>query len=227
MEIVLGVHQVGGVNCNVYVVRNGEELVLIDTGMPRNTGKILNYIRKLDGQTSRVSKILLTHCHIDHVGSAYELRRVTNAKVAIHQDDADFLAGKRELPRPKGAVGGLFKIASLFFRFRTFQPDITLNQGDTVAGLKVIHTPGHTLGSLSLVDQERKILFVGDALRHSNGKISGPQARLALDVAQARLSIKKISRLDFDTMLCGHGEPLKPKASDLVREFYASLERGT
>jgi hydroxyacylglutathione hydrolase len=142
--------------------------------MPRNAEKILNHIRKLNGQASSVSNILLTHCHIDHVGSAHELRGVTNAKVAIHQEDADFLSGNREIPRPKGVVGGLFKAASLFFRFTTFQPDITLKQGDTVAELRVIHTPGHTPGSISLLDQERKVIFVGDALRYSDGKISGP-----------------------------------------------------
>jgi len=224
MEVVEGVHQVDGVNANVYVLKNGEQLTVIDTGMPRNAGKILSYVRKLGEQPSSISTILLTHCHIDHVGSAHELKKATNAKVAIHAEDTDFLAGKRALPRPKGIAGGLFKAASLFFKFTTFPPDITLKEGDIVAGLKVMHTPGHTPGSISLIEPKRELIFVGDTLRYSKGKISGPSARFTLDADQTKLSIKKISELEFETMLSGHGEPLKPKASERVKEFYGSLK---
>jgi len=224
LEVVEGVHQVDGVNANVYVLKNGEELVVVDAGMPRSTGKILSYIRKLGMQPSSISTILLTHCHIDHVGSAYELRKATNAKVAIHANDADFLAGKRALPRPKGVAGSLFQVASPFFRFTKFQPDITLKEKDIVAGLKVIHTPGHTPGSISLIEPKRELIFVGDTLRYSEGKISGPPERFTLDADQMKLSIKKISELEFDTMLGGHGESLKLKASERVKEFYASLK---
>jgi glyoxylase-like metal-dependent hydrolase (beta-lactamase superfamily II) len=105
VEIVEDVHQVDRVNGNVYVFKNGEELTVVDTGLPRSAGKILSYISKVRERPSSVSTILLTHCHIDHVGSAYQLRKATNAKVAIHTDNADFLAGKRALPRPQGVAG--------------------------------------------------------------------------------------------------------------------------
>jgi glyoxylase-like metal-dependent hydrolase (beta-lactamase superfamily II) len=224
VEIVEGVHRVDGVNANVYVLKNEEELIVVDAGMPRNAGKILSYVRKLGEQPSSISTILLTHCHIDHVGSAYKLRKATNAKVAIHAEDADFLAGKRALPVPKGVVGSLFRAAWFFFRFHTFQPDITLKEGDIVAGLKVIHTPGHTPGSISLIDPKRELIFVGDTLFYSGAKISVNPKLFTVDVDQIKLSVKKISELEFETMLSGHGEPLKPKASERVKEFYASLK---
>jgi glyoxylase-like metal-dependent hydrolase (beta-lactamase superfamily II) len=224
VEVVEGVHQVDGVNANVYVLKNGEELTVVDTGMPWKAGKILTYVRKLGEQPSSISTILLTHCHIDHVGSAHELRKATNAKVAIHADDADFLAGKRALPRPKGVAGSLFRVPSLFLRFFTFRPDIMLTEGDIVAGLKVINTPGHTPGSISLIEPKRELIFVGDTLWYSEGKIGGPSERFTQDMDQTKLSIKKISELEFDTMLSGHGEPLKSKASERVKDFYASLK---
>jgi glyoxylase-like metal-dependent hydrolase (beta-lactamase superfamily II) len=226
LEVVEGVHQVDGVNANVYVLKNGEELIVVDAGMPRNAGKILSYVRKLGEQPSSISTILLTHCHIDHAGSAYELRKATNAKVAIHAEDADFLAGKRAMPVPKwGVVGSFFGAAFWFFvRFHTFQPDITLKEGDIVAGLKVIHTPGHTPGSISLIEPKRKLIFVGDTLFYSGAKISVNPKLLTVDVDQLKLSVKKLSELEFETMLSGHGEPLKPKASERVKEFYASLK---
>jgi glyoxylase-like metal-dependent hydrolase (beta-lactamase superfamily II) len=218
------VHQVDGVNANVYLLKNEQGLAVVDAGMPGNAEKILSYVRKLGENPSSISTIVLTHCHIDHVGSAYELRKATNAKVAIHAEDADFLAGKRSLPRPKGVAGSLFRAASLFFRFKAFQPDITVKEGDIVAGLRVIHTPGHTPGSISLIDPKRELIFVGDTLRYSEGKMSGPPERFTLDADQMKLSIKKISELKFDTMLSGHSGPLRPKASERVKEFYASLK---
>lgn len=103
MEIVEGVHQVDGVDANVYLTIDGEELTVVDTGMPKSAKKILDYVHKTGREPSSISRILLTHCHIDHVGSAQELKRLTNAKVGVHQEDADFVSGKKTMPSPKGA----------------------------------------------------------------------------------------------------------------------------
>jgi glyoxylase-like metal-dependent hydrolase (beta-lactamase superfamily II) len=224
MEIVEGIHQVDRVNANVYLLIDGEELTVVDTGLPKNAEKILGYVRRINRQSSNISKILLTHCHIDHVGSAYELKRITGAKVGVHQEDADFVSGKKSMPAPKGAMGIAFKVASPFFKFRPVEPDITLQENDKVGRLTVIHTPGHTPGSISLYDPFRKVLFAGDAVRFVKGKISGPPERRTPDMPQAIKSIEKISRLDFDVMLSGHGEPLKANASHRVKEFCASLK---
>lgn len=224
MEIVKDIHQVDGVNANVFLVIDGKELTVIDTGMPRNAGKILAHIHKIGRQPSDISRIILTHCHIDHVGSAQELKKLTNAKVAVHQEDAPFVAGEKMLPRSRGATGILFKAGSFFFRSKPVQPDLILKESDKVGTLIVIHTPGHTPGSISLHDPERGVLFVGDTVRFTNGKVTATPERFTLDVHQATQSIGKISQLDFNVMLSGHGEPLKPKASDRIKEFYASLK---
>ena len=168
---------------------------------------------------------MLTHCHIDHAGSAQELKELTNAKVAVHREDAESVAGKKTLPSPKGAIGILFKAFSSFFKLTPVEPDIVLNEGDRVGKLMVIHTPGHTPGSISLYDSQRKLIFVGDAITFADGKISRPPKRFTLDMNKALQSIAKISQLDFDMMLSGHGNPLKPNASHTVKEFYTSLEK--
>jgi glyoxylase-like metal-dependent hydrolase (beta-lactamase superfamily II) len=196
MDITKGIHQVDGVNGNAYVVVNGEELVVVDTGMPKSTEKISSYVRKIGWQPSSISTIVLTHCHTDHIGSAHELKNITKAKVAIHEEDADFAAGRKSLPRPKGIVGFLFKAASAFFKFTPFQPDVILKENDRLGKLTVIHTPGHTPGSISLHDPERSALFVGDAIRCVGGKTSGPPERFTLDYEQAKQSVNKISQLD-------------------------------
>jgi len=100
---------------------------------------------------------------------------------------------------------------------------MTLEENDKVGKLVVIHTPGHTPGSISLYDPNRKVLFVGDAIRYIEGKIEAPPKQFTLDEHQARQSIEKISLLEFDLMLSGHGGPLKPNASAKVKEFARTL----
>jgi glyoxylase-like metal-dependent hydrolase (beta-lactamase superfamily II) len=224
MEIVENIHQVDGVNANVYIIIEKEGLTLIDTGMPNNAKKILNYVKGIDRKPADTSTILITHAHIDHVGSAQELKKITNAKIAVHQEDADVVAGNKKPPRLKGATGVMIRVLSPFFKFARVQPDIILEENDHIGRLQVLHTPGHTPGSISLYDSTRKVMFVGDTIRFANGQIDGPPKRFTPDMASARKSIQRISQMDFDIMLSGHGEPLRPNASTRVKEFYAALE---
>ena len=92
-------------------------------------------------------------------------------------------------------------------------------------GLSIILTDGHSEGSISLLDTQRKVMFVGDALRFEKGKLTESPGQFNLDSAKARESIGKISTFDFEVMLGGHGEPLMPDASKKVKEFYATLKQ--
>jgi len=226
MEIVPGIHQVDGVNANCFIiVRDG--LTLIDTGMPRNSAKIVTYIQDvLKRKPSEINTIVLTHFHVDHVGNAYDLKKLSGAKVAIHEADADYLAGRKSQPLPRGGMemitGIIFKVLlGLFFRSKPVEPDIKLRDRYIVAGLTTIHAPGHTPGSICLFDPASKILFVGDLLKFNGINIGmGP---LAFDTGEVQQSINKIAVIDFDIMLPGHGVTLRPDASIKVREFAKSL----
>src|SRR5271157_669042 len=222
MEIVPGIHQVEGVNGNCFIIVR-DDLTLIDTGMPKNSAKIVKYIQDvLKRKPSEIKTIVLTHFHVDHVGDAFDLKKLSGAKVAIHKKDADYVSGRKTPPVPRGVMGLIFKVLMpLFFRSKPVEPDIKLNDGDTIAGLTCIHTPGHTPGSICLFDPASKILFAGDLLRFDGISIkTGP---LALDTREVQQSINKIAALDFDIMLPGHGIPLRPDASVKVREFAKSL----
>lgn len=217
MEIAEGIHRVDGVRANVYLVIHNEELIMIDTGMPGNAERILHYVDGIGYQASAVSRIILTHCHMDHAGSAKELKKRTNAKIAIHLEDFDFVSGKKAFPKPKDMSGFQYRISSPFLKAKLVAPDVSLQDRDMVGRLTIIHTPGHTPGSVSVHDPERSVLFVGDALSFFDGELRGPH--LAVDASQGARSIEKISQMDFDVMLCGHGDPLKPDASEKVRQF--------
>jgi glyoxylase-like metal-dependent hydrolase (beta-lactamase superfamily II) len=225
LEILPNIHRVDGVNANVYLLLDENELMLIDTGMPGSARRIIDYVNRINRKPSEITTIVLTHCHVDHIGSAEQLKELTNAKVAVHQEDAQFVSGEKAQPSPRGALGILFKALSPFFKPKPVRPDIVLNDGDIVGKLVVVHTPGHTPGSISLYDSERKLIFVGDTMRYADGKIGGPSKRFTPDMNSAVQSIAKISQLEFDTMLGGHGDALKPNASHAVKEFYASLQK--
>ncbi len=220
LKIADGIFQVEGVNCNVYLVEDGDKLILIDTGLPRSDGKIVKYINGLGRKPTEVSTIVLTHFHIDHVGSLKKMKNLTGAKVAVHEADAPYVAKTKDPPRPKNmmirALNSVMKVAAV-------EPDIVLKEGDKVGKLEVIHTPGHSEGSISLLDADRKVMFVGDAVRFVDGKIVGPPEGFTLDMAKANESIKKLASFDFEVMLAGHGATLIPEASKKLKEFAAGL----
>ena len=214
MEIIEGIHRVDEASANmahanVYLLINGEELTIIDTGTSGNAQKTVDYIQKLGHKPTDVKTIILTHFHMDHMGSAKELKDLTKAKVAVHTEDADYVSGKKPFPKPKNI---LFRAVSTFVKPAPVQVDLILKEGDKISGLTVINSPGHTSGSIMLLDEEKKVLFAGDTLRYDSKKISGAPKQFTTDLNQARESIAKAATLNFDIMLPGHGEPLKPKS---------------
>jgi glyoxylase-like metal-dependent hydrolase (beta-lactamase superfamily II) len=160
------------------------------------------------------SAIVLTHWHVDHVGSLKKMKELTNAKVAVHEADADFVAGKKPQPKSDNLIIRLYLAV---VKAKPVDVDLVLKDGDKVGRLIVIHTPGHSEGSITLLDSERKVLFVGDTLVTKNNSIKLPP--LILDQAKERASIKKLSTFNFDIMLSGHGKPIINNASNKLKDF--------
>ena len=222
MEVVSGIHLVEGITAHCYLIVD-TDLTLIDTGFPHNTKKIISYITdELHRKPSDLKTILLTHCDIDHIGNAVELRKLTGAKIAAHPEDAQVIEGKKIRTMPKGGMSMMFKLLRPLMSTKPFSVDILANEGDTVAGLKVLHLPGHTQGSIALFDAKRKVLFVGDTLGFRHGAVQGPSEKMTMDVTKAYESIGKLASLDFNVMLSGHSEPLRSDAAMKVKEFIAT-----
>lgn len=199
---------------NIYVVENDEGLAIIDTGTPGNAKKIIEFVQEIGHQADQIKSIILTHSHLDHVGSLKELKDLTGAKVAASEEDAEYISRKKPYPKPKNP---LMRLAPLILRTQPVEVDLVLKDGDKIGNLLVVLTPGHTPGSIMLYDAKRKVLFAGDTLRFKDGKISSGQN--SWDATKEMASIKKISGLDFDFMLPGHGDYLGSGAADLVKEY--------
>ncbi|WXG41378.1 MAG: MBL fold metallo-hydrolase [Candidatus Freyarchaeum deiterrae] len=220
MEIADGIYCFKGIRAaNSYLYIAGSKGFVIDTGLTRNGKKIASQIRALGKDSLKIEAIILTHSDIDHSGSAAELKRITGAKVAIHEDDAPSLSGDRELKRVKGLAGAFFGVFMKFMNFQKVKPDIILKEGDKIGGLEVIHCPGHTEGSICLY-KPGKAVFVGDVLRtDGSGNVKGPAKSMSLDIEKAWKSVRKIAKLDFDILLPGHGKPLLHDASKKLKKL--------
>lgn len=206
MQVTEGIHRVDGVRAaNVYVVETADGLLLVDTGIAPAARAVLRFVRGLGHAPTDVRHIVITHCDIDHVGGAAALKAATGASLAIHADDAAVLAG--QVPPPKGgrAMRAIVRLA----RFHPVRADRLLADGDEVAGLRVVHVPGHTEGSIALV-RDDGVVFSGDAMLASRrGVPKPPDPRLALDREQASASAGLIRATGARLLLPGHGAPAR------------------
>jgi len=220
MEIARGIHRIENVRgANSYLVFTDAGAALVDTGMPGNEKRILEYLRGAGIDPKRLEYIILTHPDIDHSGSAAKLKSLTDAKVAIHEADAPRLAGEKKLKEVKGATGVLFGVMSPFMRFTPLKPDVLLKDSDRILDCRVIHTPGHTEGSISLY-REREAIFVGDALRtDSRGMPRLPSSSMTVNMVQAKESVRKISTYQYAVLLPGHGPPMTQDASRVMADY--------
>jgi glyoxylase-like metal-dependent hydrolase (beta-lactamase superfamily II) len=227
MEITSGIHRIDGVRgANCYLVITESKMLVIDTGMPGNGNKITKYVRGLGKNPSDISYVILTHADIDHIGSAAEMKRITGAKLGIHANDAPILSGKRGFRTIRGPllVRVLFKVMTRLMRFHSVEPDVILGDDFELDGLKVIHTPGHTDGSICLY-LPPKLIFVGDALRSNSKGNPKPLSKVfSADITQAKASLKAISELEFDICLTGHGAPIVGSASTKIKNLLTHLK---
>jgi hydroxyacylglutathione hydrolase len=190
-----------------YLLEDDAGVYLVDAGLKGQENRIM---RDWEKTKKPLNLIFITHAHCDHYGSAAAVRRLTGARIAIHDADAVFME-KGETPMDKVyRRAKLLKWILLHFeRFLTPKPtlpDILLQDGDSLApyGIpaSVLHTPGHTPGSccLSLEDGS---LFAGDMV--SNDSHAHLQEYFIMDEQAMRASYVKMKAARFSRIFCGHG----------------------
>ena len=220
LEIIPNVYQLTIRGVNITLIAE-EELTLIDTGFRGSAPKIIRFLHSLGRSEREISLIIITHNHFDHIGGLAELRRLTPAKVARHK--ADIGVTESELPYPKFIQKLLRHLPlSASHSVKPGKVDIQLGGGEVLkplGGLQVIHTPGHTPGSISLFSPQNKLLIVGDALSERFKTPGFPHKMVSTNFTQAIDSVKRIARLDFDILCFGHGRPLTKDAHTKVQKL--------
>ncbi len=203
----------GYVNVFLMVASDGS-LILVDGGMPKNQDKIIRYINSIGKTVSDLKYILITHSHLDHFGSVYDLKKLTNAKVAINNEGIKYVDGSAGLrmPKARGAKGKLMIVAlNLFKNFmkpKFFKPEMVLKEGafpkEFNLNARIIETPGHTNDSISIYMEDSKTLICGDLFDGKSGGLNLPN--FFEDYISWLNSAKKIKELNPDLVCVSHGK---------------------
>ena len=201
-QIILeGIYLIGGPNISrsedatAFVVDCGDELVMIDSGAGRSVEIMEKNIRELGLDPQKISTLILTHCHIDHIGGAPYFKKHFHCKLVAHERDTEAIA--------KGDPA----LTAAYFYGTSFPPTavdiiLTSDQATLTVGkqeIHCLHTPGHTPGSIApyLDRAGKRILFGQD--------IHGPFMKsFGSDVGQWKISMEKLLALKADILCEGH-----------------------
>jgi len=218
-EIIKDIYIVGGPDITdgrdgcIYLINLGE-LILIDTGAGWSVDKIINNIHKLGLSSNDLSKVLLTHCHIDHIGGMPEIKKRFGPKVYIHKLDAPPLETGDQILTAASWYQTTFPPSPVDVKFNLPEEVLTIGEQKIVC----LHTPGHTPGSISIyLDKEGKRILFGQDLH-------GPLlSEFGSNLEDYDRSTKKLLDLEADILCEGHFGIYKTKKD--VKNYILSYRR--
>lgn len=210
------------------------EVVLVDTGIPGQLEEIREAMDKAGVPFHKLTKVILTHQDIDHIGSLPAILEAADHKIEImaHEADKPFIEGnKPPLKMNPERVAKMLeslpeeqrqKIQLMFGTPIIATVNQTLSDGEVLpycGGITIIYTPGHTPGHISLYLHSSKTLITGDALVAINGVLQGPNPQATPDMETALQSIKKFTEYDIETVICYHGGVYKENPNNRLFEL--------
>jgi glyoxylase-like metal-dependent hydrolase (beta-lactamase superfamily II) len=201
-------------------------LTLVDAGLKRAENKLLAALAGLGKAPEDVTRIVLTHAHRDHAGGLARAQGATGAEVLAHDRDAVYLqSGKPPLLDTSRLSGRLLnRVRGGFGKVdvgQTFQDGELLPIG---GGLRVVHTPGHSPGHVSLLHEPTGVLITGDALFNVRGLRYSP-ATFCTDIRLSRETADRLADLEYDVVAFTHGEHVSSGAREAVRAFLRGRSR--
>lgn len=230
---------------NLFFYGNPEvsnEYILIDAGMPRSADKILQEAENRFGPEANLKAIILTHGHFDHIGGIVDILEEHPVPVYAHPLEFSYLKGITNYPQPDSSVeGGM--VAKISKAFPVEPIDISSRLKELPAdgsvpempGWRWIHTPGHSVGHVSLFREKGRLLIAGDAfvtvkqdslykVLTQKKEVCGPPAYLTTDWRAAWESVVKLADLQPSIAVTGHGKPIHGAALaeglvDLAKNF--------
>ena len=217
----LNIHQIKLGVARCYVIQ-AEGTILIDGGAPKQAGSFLKGIASLSIKPKDIKRIIITHGHWDHIGSAKEIKEITGAKIALHRNEKDWLEKSlKPLPPAVTLWGHIFaKIMAIFVPLiHVPAADVDVVLGDEELSLadygipgRIIPTPGHSMGSVSVL-LETGDAFVGDLAMNGFPLRLGPGLPIfAEDLQEVTKSWHLLLAKGAKTVYPAHGKPFPADA---------------
>jgi glyoxylase-like metal-dependent hydrolase (beta-lactamase superfamily II) len=183
----------------VYVIKD-KDIILIDSGFRLMRRGILKELKAIGIQPENIKHLLLTHPDIDHIGNAAFIQKLSGCTVWISKEDFPYLSGERKRTGIKRLVETVARPV-IPANIKVYDPAESLN------GVEVIPTPGHTPGHVCLL--YRDILFAGDLLHLSKGRLEPYPSFWDWDTPMHLASVEKLKSLSYKWICPAHSSPIK------------------
>ena len=183
---------------------------------------MLRYIESIGRRPEDVSHILMTHAHPDHTGAARRLARRTGAKIVAHRSDVCRRVGGELTLNYMRVFGALPLPVPFLERVPVAQ---LVEDGDLLpiaGGIRVVHTPGHTAGSLCFLEQSSRTLFSGDTIFSDGTHLSRSVPFPGYDKPSYRSSLARLATIEFEAVCGGHGAPLLRGGTGILNELLSA-----
>ena len=189
---------------NIFYLRINGVGILIDSGYPVSEKRFMEKIKNF----GKIDYLILTHTHFDHAGNAIYLKRM-GTKIVVHASEEEWL-NRGETPRPPG-TGTIGKTIMRFsslrsFKFPEVEADIVITDTTKINGMKIVHTPGHTPGSVTVVYKD--MAFCGDLIMNLTFRPSSHFPIFAHDTGLVKESIEKLKDMGINMLYPAHGKPV-------------------
>ena len=231
MQLANGLHRIGSDIVNSYLVVEGDDVTIIDAGLPRYWHLLNGELARLGMTLDNVRALILTYGDTDHIGFAGRLSREKGIPAYLHPADTD--RAKLQVKKPNSGWGPV-KIGPLagFLWYSARQGGLRIppagelrpvEEGqvlDVPGRPRIIHTPGHTPGSIAVHVPAVDALFIGDTMTTRNvlTGVTGPKpAPFTLQPEQALASLDRVKDVDATWMLPGHGPAWDGGVAEAVR----------
>ena len=209
---------------NSYALINVDSsITLVDCGLEGSHKKLIKDLARIGKHPKDVVNIILTQAHDDHVGGAARMIEECEVKtVMMHEDDSNFPPTGKTPSRDDSRLSG--KIMKLLpdKGYEPFEVTRNLKDGEiinTAGGLKVIHTPGHTDGHISLLHLESETLITGDSIFNMTSRMTWALSGFCVNYKQSQDTARKFLDLDFKHACFTHGPELKDSGKNRIKQF--------
>ncbi|MFC4766028.1 MBL fold metallo-hydrolase [Effusibacillus consociatus] len=212
--------------------------ILVDAGYPGQLPKFRESMEKAGVPFDKLSKIIMTHQDLDHIGSLPAILSESPHRVEVLANEVEkpYIQGEKRLLKltPEAIAQAIDSLPAevpeewrMAFKAVLENPpktkvDKTVADGEELqycGGITVINTPGHTPGHISLYHKQSKTLIAGDAMIVVDGQLLGPDPQYTLDLNLSIESLKKLTRYDIETVICYHGGLYKGNANERIAEL--------